>query len=272
MTAISTNTGGWCSSASGVACHFARARQGERKTRARESREADTAEAAHRAGRSRDRAHQRHHRQDRRRAELAGYFHARSKAGRAARPGPRRCRKRAGARRGGMAGGQCAVRRSGGLAARSIVMPRESGASGKRCSRLIQITCATEYRAPGQAGRRRHRLRRRRLLLRFRLGGLRLRRGFLATLDGRQSPGGEGIDAGARAMRIGDDGDPVAARIIGQIDAVRRADAAHHVAFGVAERDRSTAFAAARRPRRRRAHWHQPGPPRAPCPDSPHRH
>ena len=50
------------------------------------ARKADTAEADDRAGRSRDRAHQRHHRQDRRRAGAAGSVHARSEAGRAARP------------------------------------------------------------------------------------------------------------------------------------------------------------------------------------------
>ena len=67
----------------------------------------------------------------------------------------------------------------------------------------------------------------------------------------------------ARGPReIGDDRDPVAARIVGEIDVVGRADAAHDVAFGVAERDRS----ARRRRRAGRAVGQRIGIRRAPAP------
>ena len=68
---------------------------------------------------------------------------------------------------------------------------------------------------------------------------LRLRHRLGPALDRRQASGGEGVDAGALAARIGDDRDAIAARIVGEIDVVGRADAAHHVAFGMAERDAS---------------------------------
>jgi len=49
----------------------------------------------------------------------------------------------------------------------------------------------------------------------------------------RSGARGEGVDSGALALRIIDDRHAVAARIVGEIDAGRRADAAHDVAFGV---------------------------------------
>ena len=45
------------------------------------------------------------------------------------------------------------------------------------------------------------------------------------------------LDAGALAARIADHCDTIAAAIVREVDVVRRADAAHHVAFGMAQRD-----------------------------------
>ena len=118
------------------------------------------------------------------------------------------------ARRGRMAGGEFAIRRGDGLKRFALAANATSG-SGRR-----------------------------RLLLRLRLGGLRLRHRLGAALDRRQASGGEGVDSGALAARIVDDRHAVAARIVREIDAVGRADAAHDVAFGMTERHRS--------PRRRR--------------------
>jgi len=61
--------------------------------------------------RGRNGAHQRHHCQDRRRPGAAGSVHARSETGGPARQGARRRRNRPAARRGGMAGGEFAIRR-----------------------------------------------------------------------------------------------------------------------------------------------------------------
>src|SRR5438445_12416112 len=80
-------------------------------------------------------------------------------------------------------------------------------------------------------------LRRRRLLLRLGLGGLGLRHRLGSALDRRQASGGEGVDPGALAARIGDHRDTVAARIVGEVDVLGRADAADHVAFGMTQRD-----------------------------------
>ena len=68
-----------------------------------------------RGSRNRDRPRQRDHQQDRHCAGPARHLHPRSQAGRATVEGTRQCRRRAGARRGAMAGGEHAVRRGGGL-------------------------------------------------------------------------------------------------------------------------------------------------------------
>ena len=95
----------------------------------------------------------------------------------------------------------------------------------------------------------------------------RLPRLRVLALDRRQATSREGIDSGARPARIIDDRDPVAARVVRQIDAVRRADAAHDVAFGMTQRHGARwSWAAARRPRPRSAHWHRQARRQAPFP------
>jgi hypothetical protein len=79
----------------------------------------------------------------------------------------------------------------------------------------------------------------RRLLLRFGLGRLRRRHRLGSTLDRAQASGRKGVDPGALPLRVIDDRQTIAARIVGKIDAVRRPNAAHDVAFGVTKRHRS---------------------------------
>ena len=69
-----------------------------------------------------------------------------------------------------------------------------------------------------------------------------------------------------RAARIGHDRHAIAARIVGEVDIVGSADAAHDVAFGVAERDRSAAL---RRRAARQARWRPPTRPGGAMPGQP---
>src|SRR5262249_52881279 len=93
-------------------------------------------------------------------------------------------------------------------------------------------------------------LRRCRLLrLRLRLRGLRGRHRLWPALDRGEPASGKGINAGAWSMRPSHDGNTLAARMVGQVDAVGRADPAHHIAFGVPERHVSAGGC------RRRARW-----------------
>ena len=183
---------------------------GRDKPAAHQERKAHPAEAEDFGRRSRDRAHQRHHRQDRYRAGAAGSVQARPEAGGPAHQGARGCRR---ARCSG-------PRKNGWRRVRNMTKPpAEPGSTAG-----VQLTAITSPPASSSpsafAGlRRRHRLR--------------------PALDRCQPSGREGIDSGALPLQIVDDRHPVAARIVGEIDAGRRADAAHDIAFGMTERHRS---------------------------------
>ncbi|MGY4487571.1 ATP-binding cassette subfamily F protein 3 [Bradyrhizobium sp. LM3.2] len=87
----------------------ARAQRGKREAAASEVGQPRPAEEAHRGSRVRDRPRQRDHHQDRHGARAPRHLHPRSQAGRATIKGTRQRRRRAGARRGAVAGGEHAV-------------------------------------------------------------------------------------------------------------------------------------------------------------------
>jgi len=102
---------------------------------------------------------------------------------------------------------------------------RRAHCSGPRKNGWRRVRNMTKRPAePIQVQECRATIRSRRLFLRFGFLGLRRRHRLRSSLDRTEASRCEGVDSGALPLRIVDDRHPIAARIVGEIDAVRRAN------------------------------------------------